>query len=415
MRKMIYLSLVLYISFTNILSAGTYSGGDGSQGNPYLIANANDMQEIGATPADWGKHFLMTADIDLSQFTGTQFNIIGTYPPENPFTGVFDGDNHTISNFTYDTSIAGCIGIFGSVEGNSIYSGGPWAQIKNLGLIDPNVNETEDGFVGSLAGMIKAGVMISNCYVKGGSVSCGGTSGGTGGLVGLAYYDSSISNCYTTCNVSGYDYVGGLAGSAMGDHATISHCYTTGNISGHDHVGGLVGEYAGSGISYCYTTGSVSGSNCGGLVGFFGGGCSISNSYSTACASGNSTVGGLIGHIDASSSASKCYAAGAVSGNSTVGGLIGSKFSSGAITNCYWDINSTGQSTSVGGTGKTTAQMKQQATFTNWDFIDTWDIGENQTYPYITIYPAGDLNHDGIVNMQDFAILANHWLEDNNP
>ena len=45
-----------------------------------------------------------------------------------------------------------------------------------------------------------------------------------------------------------------------------------------------------------------------------------------------------------------------------------------------------------------------------WDFVDVWNIGEKQTYPFLRVYPAGDLNHDGSVDMLDLATLANHWL-----
>jgi len=57
--------------------------------------------------------------------------------------------------------------------------------------------------------------------------------------------------------------------------------------------------------------------------------------------------------------------------------------------------------------------MKTESTFTdaNWDFIEIWDIGENQTYPFLRVYPAGDINHDDIVNFHDLAILADHWLQ----
>ena len=63
--------------------------------------------------------------------------------------------------------------------------------------------------------------------------------------------------------------------------------------------------------------------------------------------------------------------------------------------------------------GRPTDQMRQESTFTNagWDFIDTWNIGENQTYPYLRQHSPADLNHDGRADMLDFAILANRWLE----
>ena len=54
--------------------------------------------------------------------------------------------------------------------------------------------------------------------------------------------------------------------------------------------------------------------------------------------------------------------------------------------------------------------MKKESTFTDWDFVEVWGIGENQTYPYLRVYPAGDLNHDHSVTFIDFAIFADHWL-----
>jgi hypothetical protein len=51
----------------------------------------------------------------------------------------------------------------------------------------------------------------------------------------------------------------------------------------------------------------------------------------------------------------------------------------------------------------------------NWDFVEIWNIGENQTYPYLRTESAGDLNHDKKVDFADFAILAEHWLEGVNP
>ena len=60
--------------------------------------------------------------------------------------------------------------------------------------------------------------------------------------------------------------------------------------------------------------------------------------------------------------------------------------------------------------GKSTAEMQMESTFTDWDFVEIWNNGENQTYPYLRVYPAGDLNHDEVVNLPDFAIFAYHWL-----
>jgi hypothetical protein len=89
----------------------------------------------------------------------------------------------------------------------------------------------------------------------------------------------------------------------------------------------------------------------------------------------------------------------------------------GTVTASFWDIDTSGQLTSAGGTGKTTAEMKTKSTFTDagWDFVEIWDIGENQTYPFLRTEPAGDSNHDKKVDLTDLAILASHWLDGTTP
>jgi len=96
----------------------------------------------------------------------------------------------------------------------------------------------------------------------------------------------------------------------------------------------------------------------------------------------------------------------------SAGGLVGYNLGIGPVTDSFWDVDSSGIDVSDGGTGKTTLEMMQEATFINWDFVEIWDIGENQTYPFLRTHSAGDLDHDGIVNFKDVAILAGHWLEE---
>jgi hypothetical protein len=125
-----------------------YGGGSGEPNVPYLIYTAEQLNTIGLNEEDADKHFKLMADIDLSSYQGDSFNRIGFYdPPElapywhPPFEGVFDGNNHTISNFTYIIDVNEPleengkwgdekIGLFAVVCGEQ-------AQIKNLGLIDP--------------------------------------------------------------------------------------------------------------------------------------------------------------------------------------------------------------------------------------------------------------------------------------
>jgi len=69
-----------------------------------------------------------------------------------------------------------------------------------------------------------------------------------------------------------------------------------------------------------------------------------------------------------------------------VGGLVGVN-EGGTITNSYWDIITSGQLSSAGGEGKTTTEMKQRATFENWDFVNIWAIVEAESYPYLQWQP----------------------------
>ena len=290
-----------------------FLAGAGTEDDPYLIYTAEQMNVIGLYEQDWIKHFKLMADIDLGDYKGTDYNIIGYWvgldSPENrPFRGVFDGNSHTISNFTYTCTGRDHIGLFGYIED-------PDAEIKYLGLIDPNIDAGTEGWgAGSLAGYLREGI-ITGCYVEGG-------------------------------RVSGNEEVGGLLGDNW--EGSITNCYSTSIVSGNENIGGMVGDNVGS-IINCYSTGSVSGSKwVGGLVGFNWG--TITNCYST-------------GHIE---------------DTVDVGGLVG--YGEGAIAS-FWDIETSGQPTSAGGIGKTTAEIQTASTFVGWSFGPVWTIDEGQDYP----------------------------------
>ncbi len=165
-------------------------------------------------------------------------------------------------------------------------------------------------------------------------------------------------------------------------YGTVSECYSTGRVSGSDSVGGLVGDNGGT-VSGCYSTGSVS---------------------------GRESVGGLVG--DNGGTVSGCYSTGRVSGSDYVGGLVGRTSTSGRVLGSYWDVETSGQSTSAGGEGKTTAEMKQRATYTGWDFANVWDIVEGQSYPYLrvlgeTVYPV--VVEKEIRGLEELAKIGRDW------
>ena len=401
---------------------GDFLQGSGSEIDPYLVYTDEQLNMIGLFLCEWDKYFELMADIDLSAFTGTSFNIIGI-DWGHFFAGVFDGNGHTVSNFSYTSTGTYNIGLFGLVNG-------PDAEIKNLGLIDPNVDAGSSGaFAGSLAAQVGTGT-IANCYVQGGYVR-GNQS--VGGLVGSIGEGGDITDCYSNASVSGEAYVGGLLGRNYGP---VTNCYSTGSVSGEFCVGGLVGTHFVNTIINCYSKSDVSGTMyVGGLVGVNGRGVwdvVITNCYAKGSVEGETQVGGLVGRN--SDTITNSYSTGTVVGDANVGGLVGENGYStssncyvGVITNSYWDIETSGEPNMCGSQlycssgcdpnyGKITAEMQTNSTFTDagWDFVNIWDICEGTNYPkFIWQIPVGDFLCPDGVNYIDFSFFAGHWAEDN--
>lgn len=366
------LLIICYCSLT--LADEKYGGGTGEPNDPYQIWDANDMQAIGADANDWDKHFILMADIDLNSYTGTDFNIIGAgyyeSPPTGfpyfvgtPFTGTFDGNGHEILNFTYDYSGDYITGLFGLVEGEQ-------AEIRSLGI--RNASVSGERWVGALVGSSSA--TVRDCYIEQSSVS---GSQDVGGLIGKCSGNALVSNCFSSATVSGNYDVGGLIGSVA--QGTILACYSDGHVSGtNDFVGGLLGAIYYGELSGCFSNGAVSGrSRVGGLVGESR--VAISNSYSMASVSSETSfAGGLVGRN--SRVVWYSYSIGSVSNG---GGLIGS---GGGAFGSYWDIEASGQSTSSGGAGKTTAEMKSSSTYVGWGACGNngvWILNDSNDYPHL--------------------------------
>jgi len=336
--------LTLSICLLAVPAQAQYSGGTGTADDPYRIATAADLIALGETPDDYDKHFKLMADIDLSGHVydraviAPDTNDVNYWFEGTPFAGVFDGNGHVVSHLNI-TGVS-FLGLFGQVDIG--------AELSNLRLEAVDVN-------------------------------------GTGA------------------------YVGGLAGCNVG--AIRTSC-SAGTVRGEASVGGLVGsngtfEYCASSIEYCRSSAEVRGNDCvGGLVGWICDG-RVTNSYSTSHVTGivQAWIGGLIGFSGCDPSFEEidnmavrrvfhCYSTGPVNDHEASvggGGLIGAGEGSVYVSTCFWDIETSDQTDSAGGTGKTTAEMQTASTFLDagWDFIDEtkngtddiWWILEGQDYP----------------------------------
>ncbi|MEA3499643.1 MAG: GLUG motif-containing protein [Candidatus Marinimicrobia bacterium] len=374
----------LGLSGTVQLPTSTPPSGNGTEGDPYKIANIENLYWLSQNDSVWSKYFIQTEDIDVDyEYMKKWVGGYGFSPIGNDsinFTGEYNGQGHTIDSLFIDHSGTDYIGLFGYALG---------AEIDSVGVT--NVDITGNGFIGGLVGYNDAST-VSNSYSTG---SVSGSGNDVGGLVGYNYNSSTVSNSYSTGSVSG---------------------------SGSD-VGGLVG------YNNYYST--------------------VSNSYSTGSVSGNNDVGGLVGSNVYSSTVSNSYSTGSVSGSGGygyVGGLVGLNGTSSTVNNSFWDRERSGQSSSAGGLGKTTAEMTDLDLGDNcfywayWDFVDStangtddyWNQGNdrNDNYPYLAWqYPSDELGLSGTAQLPtstppsgsgtegDPYKIANienlHWLSQN--
>lgn len=233
------------------------------------------------------------------------------------------------------------------------------------------------------------GHVIKNLMVRSGT-----TGISNAGLIGVAddctITDLGLINPQINANATNNVIQCGalIAGLDAEGTVNISRCFVEGGtVGGDDYVGGLIGiihEYTTQAvlIQDCYSTAQVleKGSNQDG----FGLG-SLIGTMNSVSSPGNLTV-------------NRCYGAGLVDpgavgvGAFQFGGLVGwDSTVAGVVTNSYYDTNVTTMTTSGGGTSKTTAQMKDIATFSNWTIEHlqsrrnrTWGIQQGRSYPMLT-------------------------------
>jgi len=380
-------------------AAGEFAGGDGSAGNPYQITK---LEQLNNMRNYLDKHFILMNNLDFSLdtdyedsanktawTTGTGWTPIGT--TASPFTGVLDGDGHTISGLMispYRQGTPYTIGLFASINSG--------AEIKNIALKDVNIPVKAGCSVKAGGLACECGGSVTNCSVSGTVAG----SGYVGGLVGTC--TGTISNSYSTATVIGYNLKGspykkgitggGLVGILSGASAEITGSYFSGTISLFSFEGGLVGKADGSTLSNCYSTGYLTGvvTDGGGLVGDADK-ATVRNCYALGSIEPytypvGGYQGGLIGNVIGTTSIEYCYSAGSVTGKNP-SGLIGRLGGTGnTLTSCYYNSETSGRSDTDKGTPKTPAEMRTAGTFTDWDFGTAWDIVNTETncsYPYL--------------------------------
>jgi len=412
----------------------TSSGADQAYHFIYTVADLNAVHGGVAGYASWGLsgNYILMADLDLNvppYNTGAGWAPIGN--DTTPFTGIFNGNTHSISRLFIDnSSLMSSSGFFGRLSGAFIYhlnllsvtvAGG-----NGLAGYSMNSTITNCSVTGSITGSgaligYAGNSTITRCSA---TASVAGGTYSTGGLVGYAD-NSTLANCSATVSVTGDSRTGGLVGTAF--QSTLTACSAAGPVIGTEYTGGLVGQTISASVTDCSASGVVTsgGDYAGGLVGYSESSI-LTRCFATGAVSGSVSVyvGGLVGY-NYYSWLSDCYARGSVTGATMVGGLVGMlqcrvdyayvlrSYATGYVSEhgdagdngglvgydwygndisvSYYDLNTTGQSVTGKGDPRTTSQMKlidtSVTTYQSWDFINTWSIDGtgviNNGYPYL--------------------------------
>lgn len=315
--KRFLLSLALCLCSLTATFAQFSGSGSGTESDPYLIFYADQLTQVRNFLGKSGVYFKLMSDIDLTDWIEENSPNQGWQPigvSSSKFNGIFDGNNHTISNLNIDRPSTDGVGLFGYADG---------ATFKNIVIDETTI--TGQGDVGAV---------------------CGNAS------------SSTFSNCTVTATISAKsNSVGGIAGFASGTFTNNKVANTA--INGNDNTGGIVGSTQNSTFTSNDVSATIEGkNNVGGMTGYSNSSCSLDNNIAKCNIVGVDNVGGLIGQSSYGSgeyvSLKKSAFYGTIKAQSSVGGIIGlfttaSINGTPTINKCYSvsDIKATGDN--IGG------------------------------------------------------------------
>ena len=226
------------------LQSPAYSGGTGTEADPYLITTVADWKALADTVNGGenypGKYFRQTADLDMSG--AGSLNPVGTL--EHPFAGHYEGDGFAISNAAIsvtvvtvdsDTAVAG---IFGVLTGKG--------SISNLRVIRANATATtgdgvwDQAYAGGLVAFAED-CTITDCSVSNSIITASGSNNFAGAFVGFAGAENSEETTFSKCasennavNTMGYGggFIGAIVNDTSSDDAiSFTDCYSANNTA----------------------------------------------------------------------------------------------------------------------------------------------------------------------------------------
>ena len=249
---LLFIAAAVLIIPTTTASAASFSGGDGTPSNPYMISTAADLaaiaQQVNSSGTEHYKdvYFKLSNNIDLG---GKEWTPIGKNDSTYWFEGNFDGNGKTISNLTITQKTdGGFLGLFGCSRGT----------IKNLFIKDVNITGSGQGRACAICAANYG--TIEKCGVDSGKIVDNTSEYKIGGVCGVNF--GTISQCYNKADLTANN--GRVAGiSGMNYQGTIKNCYNAGtitqtgtNASGY-LAGGICSDNSSSTIENCLNFGKV--------------------------------------------------------------------------------------------------------------------------------------------------------------
>ncbi|MBR0080276.1 MAG: InlB B-repeat-containing protein, partial [Synergistaceae bacterium] len=252
-----------------------YSGGTGTQTDPYLISTVDDFKTLAQTVnngTDYSqKYFRQTASFDMNGVN--DLSPVGTL--EKPFAGNYEGDGFTISNatitgiqFSYQNYNMNVAGVFGALVGGG--------SISNLIIKNATITATagtggwDQAYAGGLVAFAED-CTITDCSVSNSTINANGSNIFAGAFVGFAGAENSEKTAFSECasennTVKTMDYGGGFVGAIVNntnsdDAISFTDCYSANNTAdAGSHTYGTVGAFLGA--SQGESNGNVTAQNC---------------------------------------------------------------------------------------------------------------------------------------------------------
>ncbi len=215
-------SPLIFVAVVLLLPVGLFA-------QPIQISTADQLQAIGADATSLAGNYILVNDIDLAGYPWK--SIFG-------FGGTFDGNGHVVKNLATNNTENRAGGLFGKTLAGSL--------VKNVGVVDCNI--ISGWYPGALVGDCFG--VVDSCFVGGGTVASGSglDAGNVGSFCGLVRPSGSLTNCYSTADVTFGDKEWANQGGFIGHIAgPVTNCYYAGVVTVAPD-GGVGGGFHGNGV-----------------------------------------------------------------------------------------------------------------------------------------------------------------------